>query len=156
MKHYCALILLFGILFSLSLADEDEDEDDDGVKEKVGDVMKKFEDVIPLKDVGDWFRNAGEEVKNRAESGIETMKEFSDQAQEKSESGMDAMKGFAGGIGDRFSKAKDKLEESGEKMKEALSTAAEKSKEEFGTAASKISTFAKEVPGTFFSMFGKF
>lgn len=147
MQRYSALILLFGVLFSLSLADED---DNDGAKEIMEGARKKFEDVIPLKDVGDWFKNAGEEVKSRAESGVETMKEFSDQAREKSEGNM---KNFASGIGDRFSQAKENLQESGERMKEALGKAVEKSKDEFEAAGTKISKYAKEVPDTLFSMF---
>lgn len=119
MKRFCVAFLVFGILSSVCFAD-DNDENSEKVK-------KIFEDS--MKGVGDWFKNAGDEVKERAESGMATMKEFSDQAKEKSESGIEAIKGFGDGITDQFGKAKENMENGAEKFADRAKEMSESGKE---------------------------
>jgi len=156
------LFALFAILTAqICLAEKETEDDGDNDKKKI-----TLDDSVgeSVKGLGDWFKNAAEETVERSRDGMQTMKEFSNQAKEKSETGVESMKGFAEsgagamkgfgeGISERFGKAKEKLQENGEKMKEAFSSAAERSKDEFETAASKISKHAKDASNIMFSMF---
>lgn len=147
MLRFYTFCFLFGILI-IHVCQADDSEEKDG---------KSFDDTVgeSMKGIGNWFKDAAEEVKEKSETGVETMKGLSEQAKEKSQSGFDAVKGFAEGIGDRFSNVKEKLAESGDKIKDAFGNAAERSKDEFENAGSKVSKHVKEASETMFGLFGK-